>query len=203
MKTVLCFGDSNTWGFIPGTDAKRYPWPQRLCGIVQEKLGDDWRVVEEGLNGRTTIFDDPMEPDRNGKLALPMLLKTHAPLDVVTVMLGTNDLKHLFSLEPKDIALGAATLVQLIQSSGPIPGILLISPPHVSDEAAMAPKFDGAIEKSRGLAEAYRRVADDLGCAFLDAAPLCASPVPDGVHLDPDSIRCLAEAMAKQIATLP
>ena len=130
MKTVLCFGDSNTWGFIPGTDAHRYPWPQRLCGIVQEKLGGDWRVVEEGLNGRTTIFDDPMEPDRNGKLALPMLLKTHAPLDAVTVMLGTNDLKHLFGLDPKDIALGAATLIQLIQSSEPTPGILL--KPHSS-----------------------------------------------------------------------
>jgi lysophospholipase L1-like esterase len=207
MKTVLCFGDSNTWGYIPGDEGGRYPYAQRVGGVLGEHLGASWRVIEEGLCGRTTVFDDPFEPDRNGKTALSMLLASHAPLDVVSIMLGTNDLKHFFGLEARDIALGAGTLVEMVQTSetgpgGSAPKVLLIAPPRVTDEAAFAPKFEGAASKSRGFGEAYQAMATQLGCGFLDAGPLCDCPVPDGVHLDDAAIAHLAVAMAEQIATL-
>ena len=202
----MCFGDSNTWGFIPGTNRKRFPFEKRIGGIVQKRLGPDWRVIEEGQNGRTTVFEDPIEPYKNGKAALPILLETHRPLDVVTIMLGTNDLKHFFNLGPRDIALGAATLAEMVMASGAGPDgtgpkVLLISPPRVTAEH-FAPKFDEAIPKSQGFAEAYRMMADQIGCAFLDAAPLCDAPVPDGVHLDEASIVKLGEAMAEKIAAI-
>jgi lysophospholipase L1-like esterase len=207
MKTILCFGDSNTWGFVPGTEGDRYPYAQRICGKLTDQLGENWRVVEEGLNGRTTVFDDPLESDRNGKTALSMLLASHAPLDMVSIMLGTNDLKHLFGLEARDIALGAGTLVEMVQKSeagpaGSAPKILLIAPPRVTDEATFAPKFEGAASKSRGFGQAYEAMATQLGCGFMDAGPLCTCPVPDGIHLDEGSIAKLAEAMAEQILAI-
>lgn len=205
MKTILCFGDSNTWGYIPGTDGERYPYPKRVCGILSERLDESWRVIEESLCGRTTAFDDPFEPDRNGKTALSMLLPSHAPLNAVSIMLGTNDLKHFFGFEAKDIALGAGTLVEMVQNSGAGPGgsapkVLLIAPPRVTDETAFPPKFDGAASKSRGFGQAYEAMAKQLGCEYLDAAPLCNCPVPDGIHLDEEGIATLAVAMSEKIS---
>jgi lysophospholipase L1-like esterase len=110
VKTVLCFGDSNTWGCMPLTGPeppRRYGPSRRWPGVLRRELGDGHWVVEEGLNGRTTVWDDALEPHRNGRdLLLPSLL-THQPVDLVIVMLGTNDLKRRFGLGARDIAAGA------------------------------------------------------------------------------------------------
>ena len=113
----MCFGDSNTWGYSP-TTGQRYPANVRWTGVLQAELGSDYHVIEEGLNGRTTVWEDPIEGDKVGKRHLPVLLQSHAPLDLVVVMLGTNDLKMRFSAHASDIAAGAGLLVDIIMASG-------------------------------------------------------------------------------------
>jgi lysophospholipase L1-like esterase len=132
-KNVLCYGDSNTWGFIPGSAGRRYPFKKRWPGVLQKALVDRIRVFENGLSGRTTIYDDPFEKKLNGREQLSTALKRHAPLDLVILMLGTNDLKSYFKLQASDIAKGATRLCQDISVSknGPnaeAPDILLIAP---------------------------------------------------------------------------
>ncbi|MDX1564827.1 MAG: GDSL-type esterase/lipase family protein [Phycisphaeraceae bacterium] len=193
-------------GIHPGNEPQAVSVRKTDRRHCAEAAGAGLACDRRGQNGRTTVFEDPIEPYKNGKAALPILLETHRPLDVVTIMLGTNDLKHFFNLGPRDIALGAATLAEMVMASGAGPDgtgpkVLLISPPRVTAEH-FAPKFDEAIPKSQGFAEAYRMMADQIGCAFLDAAPLCDAPVPDGVHLDEASIVKLGEAMAEKIAAI-
>ena len=116
MKTVMCYGDSNTWGYNPATQ-QRYPRDERWTGVLQELLGADYRVIEEGLNGRTTVWDDPIEGYKNGREYLIPCLESQKPLDLVIIMLGTNDLKLRFSLPAYDIAEGAGVLVEIAQKS--------------------------------------------------------------------------------------
>ena len=201
MKHILFFGDSNTWGYIPGSETERYPYDRRLCTVLQQALGVHYRVIEEGLCGRTTVFDDPLNEDRCGKGHLPMLLRSHAPLDLVVVMLGTNDLKHHLGLSPCDIALGAAKLVEMISTSdagpsGTGPRVVLVAPAHVSSEDPLVPKFAGARAKSVELASRYQAVATEFRCGFFDAATVATCPVPDGIHLDSESIAKLGRALA-------
>jgi lysophospholipase L1-like esterase len=214
-KTILCFGDSNTWGYIPGTPgplARRYAHNVRWTGVMAGLLGDQYRVVEQGLNGRTTVWDDPCSPDRNGSKHLPMLLDTHAPIDLIIIMLGTNDTKHYLGLNANDIALGASRLIQLVQQStaGPIetdaeantPAILLVSPAHiVTAKNTFGHKFDKAIEVSQGLAAAYKGIADELGCYFFDAATVATCPSIDGVHIDETGHANLGKALVEQVKT--
>jgi lysophospholipase L1-like esterase len=114
VKTILCYGDSNTWGCIPLTAAqppRRYGPAQRWPGVLRRELGDGFGIVEEGLNGRTTVWDDPLEPSRSGKELLVPCLLTHQPIELVIVMLGTNDLKGRFGVGARDIAAGAGLLL--------------------------------------------------------------------------------------------
>ncbi len=213
-KTILCFGDSNTWGYIPGTVAQRYPhhvrWAGVMAGLLANPPGDQYHVVEEGLNGRTTAWDDPCMPDRNGSKHLPMLLDTHAPIDLIIIMLGTNDTKHYLGLTANDIAMGASRLVQIVQqsSAGPAtgpqastpPAILLVSPTRIAATPnPFGHKFDEAIEKSQGLGAAYKEIADELGCHFFDAATVVICPNTDGVHIDETGHGNLGKALAEQV----
>lgn len=173
MKTILCYGDSNTWGSIPGTH-DRFPRSQRWTGILQRILGDEYYVIEEGCNGRTTVWDDPIEGDRNGKRYLPDCLWSHRPLDLVIIFLGVNDLKKRFSLSAYDIAKGAASLVTLVYKSGVGPGgarpkVLLISPASLAKLTGYAEMFEGGTEKSKHLADHFEQFARETGCDFLDA----------------------------------
>jgi lysophospholipase L1-like esterase len=117
MKTILCYGDSNTWGFNPVTQ-DRYPMTERWTGVLAQALGAGYHVIEEGLNGRTTLWDDPIEEWRNGKTYLLPCLWSHKPIDLVTLMLGTNDLKERFSVSAYDIAASAGVIVDLTLRSG-------------------------------------------------------------------------------------
>lgn len=209
MKSVLCFGDSNTWGWIPGPDGGRYPFERRWPGILQNELGPGCRVVEEALNGRMTVWDDPYEVTcKNGRRHLPVALDSHAPIDLVILMLGTNDLKHHRHLTAEDIAFGAGLLVDMILASGAgpaamAPGILLVAPARLAaGECPFGHLFDGALEKSKGFAAAYASIAAGKGVAFLDAAQVAESSPVDCIHLDDKAHRRLGLAIAGKVAEI-
>ena len=131
VKTIMCYGDSNTWGCIPLTGPqppRRYGPAQRWPGVLRRELGDGYWIVEEGLNGRTTVWDDPLEPFRSGKELLVPCLMTHQPIDLVIVMLGTNDLKGRFGVGARDIAAGAGLLLDIVRASDCGPGDRLRMP---------------------------------------------------------------------------
>lgn len=206
MKTVVCFGDSNTWGYHPATK-ERYGRDERWAGVLRNTLGEEYLVIEEGLNGRTTVWDDPIEGYKNGKEYLIPCLETHKPLDLVIIMLGTNDLKKRFSLSAFDIAKGAGVLVSIAQRSetgpnGHAPKVLLLAPPPVAKLGDFVEMFEGSEEKSRKLGQYYRQVAEELGCAFLDTSEVITSSDVDGIHFDLDEHRKLGEKVAEIVRTL-
>ncbi len=207
MKTVLCYGDSNTWGADPRSDG-RYPRDVRWTGVLRATLGADYEVIEEGCRGRTTVWPDPIEGDKDGKAYLPACLHTHDPIDLVIIMLGTNDLKQRFSLTAFDIAEGAGALADMVTKSGNGPGgcaprVLLVAPAPVTHMTYFAEMFTGAEDKSRGLAAHFHRVAQERGCLFLDAGAVVRSSEADGIHLDPQSHAALGRALAEIVRAAP
>ena len=206
MKHILCFGDSNTWGYSP-VDGKRYPLDIRWTGVLQKSLGADYRVIEEGLNGRTTFINEGEDarPFRSGSDVLPFLLESHRPLDLVTIMLGTNDLKVEFDLSVEEIAQGAKDLCEMVINSEYLvenpPQILLISPTLIGstimpDEEEF---FEQAREKSLQFAEHYEKVASGLGVHFLDAAKIVTASEGEGVHWDADQHVKFGEELSARI----
>lgn len=200
MKTILCFGDSNTWGFDPATK-ERFSREVRWPGILQQELGNSYFVIEEGCNGRTTVWDDPIEGYKNGQEYLIPCLVSHDPIDLVTLMLGTNDLKTRFSLSAFDIAEGVGALVDIIQKSdcGPqkrAPKILLMAPPSIAKLTEYAEMFEGAEAKSRRFSEHYHRVAQQSGCELLDTAEVIVASDLDGIHLEESEHKKLGLAVA-------
>ncbi len=200
MKNILCFGDSNTWGYEPGT-GQRFAFDVRWTGVLQHSLDTGYRVIEGGLNGRTTIFEDETRDYRNGISLLPAFLESHSPLDLVIIMLGTNDLKTFFDMPVSEIAQGAKMLCETIlkhhYTVGQCPQILLVSPSLVEEMPPEDDKeFIGAIAKSRQFATHYKSVADALNVHFFDAAQVIKTSVIDGVHWDP----CQHGAFGKAIA---
>ncbi len=200
MKTILCYGDSNTWGYIPGAGG-RFSGEVRWCGVMREKLGGGYAVVEEGLNGRTTAYDDPQEAYRNGSDYLPSCLETHSPIDLVVIMLGSNDLKARFGLQAEDIAGGMDKLLRMIGDSGAgpegrAPHILLLSPPHISPQTKLT-DFIGRYEISERLGALYEQLAGRYGCSFLDVSTIVGiANLPDGLHLNEKAHAALGGALA-------
>ncbi len=210
MKTILCYGDSNTYGFNP-FNGLRYPEDIRWTGRLQMLLGEECQVIEEGCNGRTTVLDDPEERWKNGLSYLRPCLNSHKPVDIVILMLGTNDLKEKFHASVEEIAGGAATLVDVIrqftvEKQGFEPQIILVSPPEIG-EGICASAFSGvflesAIARSRELPKQYGKVAKEHGCAFFNAAAhIQPSPV-DFLHLSPKAHAKLAEELCKDVKAL-
>jgi len=204
MKTVLCYGDSNTYGYDPRTGL-RYPpdvrWTCRLAAL----LGPAYHVIEEGCNGRTTVFDDPIEGWKNGLSYLKPCLNSHKPVDIVVMMLGSNDLKETFHATPARIAEGAGVLVETIQAfakekQGFAPKIVLICPPEIGEGIANSPFYgsfyENAIERSRQLPQYYEAVAKRYGCLFVNAAEHICPSKEDSLHLDPEAHAKLAEVLA-------
>ena len=157
---------------------------------------------EEGHPGRTTVHDDPIEgAHRNGITVLPSLLESHKPIDVVILMLGTNDLKGRFSLNATDIALSLERLITVIRAfgcgpGGKNPGILLVSPPPIIETGCLAEMFQGGAAKSHGLSTAIAKAAIRADVAFVDAgAHIAVSPV-DGIHYEPSAHAVLAHVLA-------
>jgi len=204
MISVLCYGDSNTWGYDPAT-LDRFPRDVRWTGVLRRELGDGYLVIEEGLNGRTTVWDDPIEGYKNGKKYLIPCLETHRPVDLVIIMLGTNDLKMRFSVSAYDIANGAGVLVDIVQKSaagpnGRAPQVLLIAPPPLATlTGGFAEMFTGAPAKALRFAEEYSRVAQEKGCHFLDAGSVIVSSDLDGIHFEAGEHAKLGQAVAQAV----
>jgi lysophospholipase L1-like esterase len=206
VKTVVCFGDSNTWGFDPETK-ERFPHDVRWTGVLAKTLGDGYRVIEEGLNGRTTVVDDPISPYRNGRDYIIPCLESHKPFDLVTIMLGTNDLKERFKRSASDIAESAAKLAEMALNStfGPNDGrprVLLIAPPPVVKLSELAEMFEGSIEKSKRFAEHFKNMAEWYDCAFFDAGSVITSSELDGIHFEASEHQKLGIAIAGVVRSL-
>lgn len=200
MKTVLCFGDSNTYGYSP-IDGTRFAKGVRWTSILQEELGVDYEVIEEGCNGRTTKFDDPYESWKNGLTYIKPCINSHKPVDIVIMMLGTNDLKKYFNLSAAEIAQGAESLVRAIEEFSSekgvkMPTIILVSPPVIGKGIATSCfgcDFDEtAITRSKEFAGYYEDVANRHGCVFVDAAKVVVSSKEDSLHLMPEEHRKFA-----------
>lgn len=203
MRTILCFGDSNTYGESP-EGFGRYERHERWTGRLQAALGEGYLVIEEGLNGRTTVWEDPVEGDKCGKKHLPVCLETHAPLDLVILMLGTNDLKARFSATPTDVAKGAEALLRMILRAdngrrAQPPKVLLVSPIHLRATTFLGEVFGDRRADSMRLAALYAAAAERNGAAYMDAAQFAQASTLDGLHLDRDGHASLAAAFENEI----
>jgi lysophospholipase L1-like esterase len=203
MYEVLCFGDSNTWGYDPSTGT-RFARESRWTGVLQSSLGTGYRVIEEGLNGRTTIWEDPVEGDKVGRRHLLPCLLSQAPLDLVIIMLGTNDLKMRYSAPVEDVASGVSILADIVLGSATgrndaAPALLLVAPPPFGKLSAFAGMFQGGAEKSRSLGRLYQEVARAHGCPFLDAGTVVRSSDLDGIHLEAAEHGALGQAIAREV----
>ncbi len=213
MKTLLCYGNSNTHGTLPSADPavrRRLGPRERWPGIVRQRLGADWLVVEEGLGGRTTVLDDPIDgAHKNGLRGLPIALETHRPIDLVVLMLGTNDLKVRFAMTAPDIARANAALVERIRGSvanGPDgksgPNVLLVAPPHVLEVGQQVEVRAGAAAKAERFGALFADVARTYGIPFLDAAGVIEPSPIDGVHFEAPEHLKLGNAIADAILSL-
>lgn len=206
-RTVLCYGDSNTYGAIPTLSRKgyRYTSDQRWTGILARQLGKEWTVIEEGLPGRTTVHSDPIEGrHKNGAAFLPACLESHTPIDLVTIMLGTNDLKARFSVGPTDIARSIEVLLKCVQQSEAGPGglpphVLVITPPPLFDVGIASDVFAGGMEKSTALAAEVAAICEHHHVAHFDAGSIIESSSIDGVHLDVDAHQAIGLAIASLV----
>jgi lysophospholipase L1-like esterase len=206
MKRVLCYGDSNTWGYDPDTGT-RFPPDVRWTGVLANRLGSGYTVIEEGLNGRTTRWDDPLEQGRDGLTFLRPCIDSQMPLDLIIVMLGTNDLKRRFRLTASDIAESAAGLAEEARrlataQDGARAEVLLVAPPALTRLTDLDHMFDGARETSRQLAHYFGVLAGRRGLPWFDAGSVIACSDLDGIHFEADAHRTLGEALADEVRRL-
>lgn len=207
MINVLCYGDSNTWGFIP-VKCERYDEEVRWAGRIKKLLGENYNVIEEGCNGRTCVFDDPYEEWKNGLTYLKPCLNSHKPIDIVVLMLGSNDLKKHFNVNAEQIASGAEQLVKTIleftkEKQEKPAKVLLISPPEIGEDIGTSMfNYDfpvETIETSRQFKKYYGEVAVRNGCEFMAAADYVVASKLDSLHLDPEEHEKLAVAVADKL----
>ena len=214
MKTIVCYGDSNTWGFMPKyeepkvTAENRYPWGVRWTSRMQMQLGEGYHVAEAGLNGRTTMFDCRLDEHRNGLSDVDTCMLQQFPVDLVILMLGTNDVKDFFCVTPYMIAHGALRLIERIRSGGYGPGgnspeILLVSPIRLHPDMEkrwLGEEFGpGAIARNDQLPAYYEKVAAEKGVHFLNAAASVTADAADSIHMNEAGHAATAELMYEQV----
>ncbi len=203
MPHLLIFGDSNTHGTLPGEEAGRLAPADRWAGHLARGLGPDWRLTVEGLPGRTTVRDDPVEGAwKNGATVLPALLESHAPVDVVAIMLGTNDLKARFSMTAEDIARALEGLLVTVARFAPAARRMLICPPPVQEVGPHAEIFAGAAERSARLPVRIGAAAARMGAAFFDAGQVIACDPADGIHFGAEAHAALGAALVEPVRAL-
>ncbi|UEM24746.1 SGNH/GDSL hydrolase family protein (plasmid) [Skermanella mucosa] len=217
-KRIMVYGDSNTWGYVPveSGPTTRYPEDVRWPGVLRAALGPGYEVIDEGLSARTTDLPDPTLPQisgagLDGSAYLPAAIASHLPLDLVVIMLGTNDLKKMFNRSPLRIALGVGKLADIVnQSKGgvgtsyPAPRVLILCPPPLGTVAPpeRAERFAGGIEKSKALPAYYEAVAEAAGAGFLDVGTLTATDGVDGIHLTAAAHRAIGNGVADKVRTI-
>lgn len=208
-KTILCYGDSLTWGY-DAVGPSRHAYEDRWPSVMQAELGEAVRVIPDGLNGRTTAFDDHLSAaDRNGAKTLATALLTHAPLDLVIIMLGANDMKPWIHGSPFTAKYGMLRLVEIVRGTDygfgwQAPKILLVSPPAVSrtDHAEFKEFFAGGDVGSQHLARLYAELAEMTGCGFFDAGSVASTTPLDGVHLDAENTRAIGRGIVPVVRTM-
>lgn len=203
MRQILCYGDSNTWGLIPGTN-ERYSWGVRWTSLLQEKLKNkDARVLEEGLCGRTTVFEDVYRENRNGLKTLPLILETHDPIDMAVIMLGTNDCKSIYKVNATQIAMGLSKCIDELLKFIPPEKILIVSPIHLGEKVwkeAFDPEFDKtSVNTSAELKEAYKVIAKEKKIRLIAASDYAKPSGTDQEHMESDGHKALAEAIYKEV----
>jgi len=202
QKAILCYGDSITWGYNP-ENGTRFPYSQTWPAVMEKNLGSDYRVITEALTGRTTCFDLPYMPFRNGKELLPALLESHSPLDLVIIMLGLNDLMKMAGKTADESAWGLISLIREILSplfGGVPPKILIIAPPKIGELSDMNKMvFGGMEEESKKLAEKFKIIAKECKCEFLDSNDFIKIINSDGIHPLPDQLEVLGKAAAEKV----
>jgi len=208
---ILVYADSLTWGIIPDT-RRRLPFEQRWPGVLEIKLngfGHNVRIIEDCLNGRRTVWDDPFKPGRNGAAGLAQRVEAHSPLALVMLMLGTNDFQFCHPYNTAwSSAQGIAALVREIRNAPIEPGmavppILVVCPPAIIEpKGTIAPKFSGAEQRCVGLANAYSQICNELKCGFFDAGSATSASPIDGIHLDANQHVLLGNALAERVVTL-
>ena len=210
MHQILVYADSLSWGIIPDT-RERFAFDERWPGILENELrslGFAARVVEDCLNGRRTVWDDPFKPGRNGVVGIEQRIEVNSPLSLVIVLLGTNDFQSMHQVKPWHSAQGVGAIVSAIRRAPiepgmPVPPILVIAPPSIrKPKGAIAPKFENSEQKAAGLTSAIESVAEEMSCAFFDAGSVTTTSKVDGVHLDADQHCALGKAVAKKVASL-
>ena len=208
MKNILAYGDSNTWGQVPLRDAtkRRHPIEVRWTGRMQSLLGPDYRVIEEGNNGRTTGLEDPARAGRDGLAHLSACLDSHVPLDLVILMLGTIDLKRKFSPTPAAITERLGELVRTVRRiTAEAPGgearILIVAPLIIRPDRYYGDDFtySEAETYSRALAPLYATLSEREGTGFFDAGSIVRAGEEDGTHFDAENHARLAEALAESV----
>jgi lysophospholipase L1-like esterase len=206
----LVYSDSLSWGIVPST-RKRLAFLERWPGAMEDRLvraGLSVRVIEDCLNGRRTVWEDPFKPGRNGLTGLQQRIEIHSPLALVVLMLGTNDFQSMHDVNAWHSAQGSAALVRAVRAAPiepgmPVPPVLIVAPPAVgTPRGVIAPKFAGAAAKGEQLAAELEQVATELGCAYFDAGKVVTTSMIDGVHLDADQHLVLATALAQRVAQL-
>lgn len=204
MKYILVYGDSMSWGLIPGT-RQRLAFEHRWPGVMEKALnmrGRNLRVIEECLNGRRTAWDDPFKPGRRGLDGLAQRMESHSPLDLVILMLGTNDFQAAHANNAFLSAQGIAALITAVRTAPiepgmPVPPILVVAPPPVKEpRGPNAPKFIETAARSQGLSAAYKGVCELMDCRFLDAGQIISVSNIDGVHVDMDQHILFGEEIA-------
>lgn len=205
-RTILCFGDSNTWGAPPGGD-ERFPRHVRWPGALQGLLGYRYHVIEEGLNGRTATLEHPWIDGRSGRSYLLPCCRSHMPLDLVIVYLGTNDLADRYHLSAADIAEACASLVRVVRFAecgrgGGTPPVLLVCPPPIRATGPDAAEYETVEAKSRTLGARFAEAAEAVGAELLDLDGVVCYAAEDPIHLDADGHRALAEAVEPLVRKL-
>lgn len=207
-KRIVCFGDSNTWGFNV-ENMNRFDDSVRWTGVLAQQLGSDYTVIEEGLSGRTTVFDDPLGEGLSGIDYLVPCLLSHSPLDLLIIMLGTNDCKQRFSATAQNIARGMERLVRKALQTDAwqhLPKVLIIAPAAIDKACESHGLFRDEMgicsEKSFQLAAEYQLIAQQLGCEFLDAGMVVKMNTVDYMHLDQENHYKLALAIAEKVLQL-
>lgn len=213
MKRILCYGDSNTYGHNPENE-KRFGEAERWTMLLAQQLGEGYHVTEEGLNSRTAAITPEEEPFLNGLTYLEPCIRSHQPLDLVILMLGTNDMKTCFQMKPEAIAEEMRSLIRTVRRVNTEAGnacpdckILLVSPFYILDTIAQHPyrEYYGdtwGVELSHQVAPYYEKVAEEENCAFLNAAEHITVSLIDGLHMDREGHKAFACLMADKVREL-
>ncbi|MBQ0755831.1 MAG: SGNH/GDSL hydrolase family protein [Amphritea sp.] len=207
MKQVLVYADSLSWGIIPDS-RNRFEFHQRWPGKLEQLLSkesESIRVIEDCLNGRRTVLDDPFKPGRNGLKGLQQRVEINSPLALVIIMLGNNDFQSSHNFKAAEAAQGVAALIPVIRKAPiepgmPMPEILLISPPPITcPKGTIASKFKGAELKWPGFNKELERIANENQCYFFDAGTVINASMVDGIHLDQEQHQQLAISLKQQV----